>query len=81
MAETQENFSEIRANEAAPTDTQQNQVQTREVNPLVRFVSILPCMPKVEPKPPTPNIDEVFSIKYLILFYFFGLLIQIFNLD
>ena len=60
MAETQENFSDLRANEPAPTDTQQNQVQTREVSPLVRFVSILPCIPKAEPKPATPNIDEVF---------------------
>ena len=48
-----------RANVEVPEDEKNNKQLKRSGDGLFRFLSILPCVPAYQPKPETPNIDEV----------------------
>ncbi len=52
----QQEFSNIE-NESKKKNPNENGLQG-----IIRILSILPCLPKSEPMPDTPNIDNVYPI-------------------
>ena len=62
MAENQENFDDIEKSKQVEPRSSNNALQT-----ISRVVSILPCLPKRVPTPPTPNIDQVNILNSVVI--------------